>query len=74
MLVVTDIEAIYLPQPEDLLVNLSESIDLVTNLLDSLPQLFARTQIVDNCFVAALQAANLLANPIGGRLIFFQVA
>jgi protein transport protein SEC24 len=37
MLVVTDIEAIYLPQPEDLLVNLSDSLDLVTTLLDSLP-------------------------------------
>jgi protein transport protein SEC24 len=37
MLVVTDIEAMYLPQPEDLLVNLSDSLDLVTSLLDSLP-------------------------------------
>jgi protein transport protein SEC24 len=37
MLVVTDIEAMYLPQPEDLLVNLSDSSDLVTSLLDSLP-------------------------------------
>jgi len=74
MLVVTDIEAMYLPLPEDLIVDLSESLELVTSLLDSLPSLFAKTQIVDNCFVAALQAANLLANPIGGRLIFFQAA
>lgn len=74
MLVVTDIEAMYLPQPEDLIVNLSESIDLITSLLDSLPTLFSKTQIVDNCFVAALQAGSLLANPIGGKLIFFQVA
>jgi protein transport protein SEC24 len=43
MLVVTDIEAIYLPQPEDLLVNLSESMELVIALLDSLPSLFAKT-------------------------------
>jgi len=43
MLVVTDIESMYLPQPEDLLVNLSESQELVISLLDSLPQLFART-------------------------------
>jgi protein transport protein SEC24 len=71
MLVVTDIESIYLPQPEDLIVNLSDSLDLVNSLLDSLPSFFARTQVVDNCFVAAIQAANLLASPIGGRLIFF---
>ena len=74
MFVVTDIESVYLPQPEDLLVNLTDSLELVTSLLDSLPTLFAKTQIVDNCFVAALQAANLLASPIGGRLIFFQVS
>lgn len=74
MFVVTDIDAVYLPQPEDLLVNLTDSLDLVTALLDSLPSLFAKTQIIDNCFVAALQAANLLASPIGGRLVFFQVA
>jgi protein transport protein SEC24 len=73
-MVVTDINEIYLPQPEDLIVNLSDSLDLVTSLLDSLPTLFAKTQIVDNCFVAALQAANLIVNPIGGRLILFQVA
>jgi protein transport protein SEC24 len=71
MFVVTDIDAVYLPQPEDLLVNLYDSLELVTSLLDSLPSLFQKTQIVDNCFVAALQAANLLANPIGARLIFF---
>ena len=56
------------------MVNLSDSLHLVTTLLDSLPSLFARTQVVDNCFVAALQAANLMASPIGGRLVFFQVA
>ena len=54
MFVVTDIEAVYLPQPEDLLVNLTDSQELVISLLDSLPTLFAKTQIVDNCFVAAL--------------------
>jgi hypothetical protein len=55
-------------------VNLQDSLELVTSLLDSMPSLFAKSQIVDNCFVAALQAANLMASPIGGRLIFFQVA
>jgi protein transport protein SEC24 len=52
--VVTDIDQVYLPQPEDLVVNIQDSMELVTSLLDSLPTLFAKNQIVDNCFVAAL--------------------
>ena len=61
MLVVTDIEQVYLPQPEDLVVELQDSLELVTTLLDSLPSLFSKSQTVDNCFVAALQAANMMA-------------
>ena len=43
MFVVSDIEQIYLPQPEDLVVNLADSMDLVTSLLDSMPTLFAKS-------------------------------
>jgi protein transport protein SEC24 len=43
MFVVTDIDQIYLPQPEDLVVNLQDSLDLVTSLLDSMPTLFAKS-------------------------------
>jgi protein transport protein SEC24 len=61
MLVVSDIDPMYLPQPDDLLVNLTDSYDLVINLLENMPQYFAKTQVIDNCFVAALQAANMIA-------------
>ena len=37
MMVMTDPENFFLPQPEDLLVNLTESYDLIINLLDNLP-------------------------------------
>lgn len=37
MLVVTDIENMYLPIPEDLVVDLTDSIDLICAFLDSLP-------------------------------------
>ncbi|CDW76512.1 sec23 sec24 trunk domain containing protein [Stylonychia lemnae] len=74
MFVTTDTEQIFIPQPEDLVVNLSDSYDLVINLLDNLPQYFVKTQVIDNCFVSALQAANLITNSIGGKLIFFQLA
>jgi len=53
------------------LVNLTDSYELVINLLENLPSYFAKTQIIDNCFVSALQAANMIANQIGGKLIFF---
>lgn len=43
MLVVTDIENMYLPIPEDLVVDLAESQELICGFLDSLPQLFAKT-------------------------------
>jgi hypothetical protein len=36
--------------------------------------MFAKSQVVENCFMAALYAATLMENPIGGRLILFQVA
>ena len=54
--------------------NLQDSLELVTTLLDSLPSMFAKSQVVDNCFMAALYAANVMVNPIGVRLILFQVA
>lgn len=54
--------------------NLSDSYDLVVNLLDNLPTFFAKSSSVDSCFVAALQAANLVGQSIGGKIIFFQVS
>jgi hypothetical protein len=48
-----------------------DSYDIIVNLLENLPSYFAKTQIVDNCFVAALQAANMISNSLGGKLIFF---
>jgi protein transport protein SEC24 len=40
MMVITDTTNVFSPQPEDFLVNLSESYDLVINLLDNLPNYF----------------------------------
>ena len=54
MMVVTESENVFLPQPEDLLVNLNESYDLVINLLDNMPNYFVNTKDQESCFVAAL--------------------
>lgn len=71
MLVMTDVESFFMPQPDDLLVNLSESYDLIINLLDNLPNYFSRTHTVESCFVAALQCANSIIKTIGGKMVFF---
>lgn len=45
MMVVTDTENVFLPQLEDLLVDLEDSYDLVINLLDNLPRYFLNTKL-----------------------------
>ena len=41
MLVMTDLTDNLLPQPDDLLVNLNDSYDLISQLLDNFPAYFA---------------------------------
>jgi len=57
MNIVSDLEDIFLPSPDDLLVNLNESKELVTQLLDSLPSMFNNSHNVYSATGAALQAA-----------------
>ena len=42
MMVITEPENIFMPQPEDLLVNLADSFELVLNLLDNMPNYFLK--------------------------------
>jgi len=74
MMVITDTENIFMPQPEDLLVNLHESYDLVMNLLDNMPYYFQSTTTAESCFISALQCANSIIKNIGGKMVFFQVS
>lgn len=74
MIVMTDPENVFLPQPEDLLVNLQESYDLVLNLLDNLPNYFKSANTAESCFISALQCANNVIKSIGGKMVFFQVS
>ena len=71
MMVVTDTEQIFMPQPEDLLVNLQDSYDLVINLLENMPNYFTSTHSGESCFIAALQSANNIIKHIGGKMVFF---
>eukprot|EP00735_Rhodelphis_limneticus_P008820 TRINITY_DN2302_c0_g1::TRINITY_DN2302_c0_g1_i1::g.20823::m.20823 TRINITY_DN2302_c0_g1::TRINITY_DN2302_c0_g1_i1::g.20823 ORF type:complete len:1061 (-),score=273.42,sp/Q9SFU0/SC24A_ARATH/43.63/0.0,Sec23_trunk/PF04811.10/2.3e-73,Sec23_helical/PF04815.10/4.5e-25,Sec23_BS/PF08033.7/7.1e-22,zf-Sec23_Sec24/PF04810.10/1.1e-19,Gelsolin/PF00626.17/8.5e-07,Sen15/PF09631.5/0.00044 TRINITY_DN2302_c0_g1_i1:511-3654(-) len=72
MIVVSDLDDIFLPVPDDLLANASTSMDIIEQLLERLPSMFAETSIVESCLGSAIQAAFLAMQSIGGKLCIFQ--
>ncbi|XP_053528740.1 protein transport protein Sec24A isoform X2 [Artibeus jamaicensis] len=72
MLIVSDIEDVFMPMPENLLVNLNESKELVQDLLKTLPQMFTKTLETQSALGPALQAAFKLMSTSGGRMSVFQ--
>ncbi|XP_041122702.1 protein transport protein Sec24A-like isoform X2 [Polyodon spathula] len=72
MLVVSDIEDIFIPTPDSLLVNLNECKELVQDLLKGLPQMFTSTLETQCALGPALLAAFKLLSPTGGRVSVFQ--
>jgi protein transport protein SEC24 len=72
MMIVPDVEDVFVPLSEQCLVNPIHSkyaIEfetfnlndraIIENLLDSLPKMFAATRVAESCAGAAIQAANL---------------
>ena len=57
MLVVSDLDDVFLPRPDDLLVNLFEARDALESLLRRLGDMFKNTQVVGNALGPALLAA-----------------
>ncbi|XP_018425462.1 PREDICTED: protein transport protein Sec24A isoform X1 [Nanorana parkeri] len=72
MLVVSDIDDVFIPMPENLLVNLNECKELVQDLLKNLPQMFTKSSETQSALGPALQAAYKLISPTGGRITVFQ--
>ncbi|KAJ3118535.1 COPII subunit [Phlyctochytrium bullatum] len=72
MLVVSDIDDIFLPLPYDLLVPLTESRAVIERLLNQLPEMFAQNQSTYNVLGRALQAAHKMIAAIGGKIIVLQ--
>ncbi|CAG8693979.1 3149_t:CDS:10, partial [Racocetra fulgida] len=72
MLVVSDLEDVFLPQPDDLLVNLTEARSVVESLLSRLGDMFKDTHIVGNALGSALLAGFKLISPIGGKIVVLQ--
>ncbi|KAF9982767.1 COPII subunit [Modicella reniformis] len=72
MLVVSDLEDPFLPQPQDLLCNLKECRPTLENLLNRLNDMFKDTQAIGNALGPALQSAHKLISPIGGKILCLQ--
>jgi protein transport protein SEC24 len=71
MLVVPDLTDLFLPVPDDLLVNLNESRHIVDELLDSLPRLHAKSSSPDSALGSAFQSASSIMHSIGGKMMLF---
>ncbi|KAJ8766549.1 hypothetical protein K2173_023796 [Erythroxylum novogranatense] len=72
MMVVSDLDDIFIPLPDDLLVNLSESRSVVDAFLDSLPSMFHENMNVESAFGPALKSAFMVMSQLGGKLLIFQ--
>ncbi|KAF7795675.1 hypothetical protein EIP86_006840 [Pleurotus ostreatoroseus] len=69
MLVVSDVEDVFLPKPTDLLVNLSEARASLEALLGRLGDMFQDNHIIGSALGPALQAGFQLMSPIGGKIV-----
>ncbi|KAG9160306.1 hypothetical protein Leryth_024249 [Lithospermum erythrorhizon] len=72
MMVISDLDDIFVPLPDDLLVNLSESRNVVDAFLDSLPSMFQDNINVESAFGPALKSAFMVMSQLGGKLLIFQ--
>ncbi|KAG6916743.1 hypothetical protein DXG01_005563 [Tephrocybe rancida] len=69
MLVVSDIDDVFLPKPSDLLVNLAEARSALEVLLGRINDMFQENSIVGSAMGPALQAGFKLMAPIGGKIV-----
>lgn len=70
-MVVSDLDDVFVPLPDDLLVNLSESRAVVDSFLDSLSTMFQGNVNVESAFGPALKAAFLVMVWILPFFLFF---
>ncbi|CAD7930761.1 unnamed protein product [Amoebophrya sp. A25] len=71
MVVVSDLDDIFLPLPDDIIVNLTENVDNLCNLLDQIPHLFKDSKVVDSCLGTAITGAYLSMKHVGGKVLGF---
>ena len=74
VLVVPDIAELFIPQPEDLLVNLKEARGVIDQLLDALPAMYAPTRNVETALGPALTGAYRVMATVGGKMCVLSAA
>jgi protein transport protein SEC24 len=67
-LVVRDLEDVFLPTPDGLLVSLSECQKNIGVLLDKIPAMFQETQDTNSALGSALRSGHKLISPVGGKI------
>ncbi|OQS04365.1 transporter Sec24, partial [Thraustotheca clavata] len=72
IMIVPDINELFIPIPDELLVNLSDSRDVIEGLLDMLPRLHQNSRNPDTCLGPAIRAAFRLMTSVGGKMLVFQ--
>ncbi|KAH7099784.1 CPII coat sec24 protein [Auriculariales sp. MPI-PUGE-AT-0066] len=69
MLVMSDVDDVFLPKPSDLLVNLSECRAGVETLLGRMQTMFADSSTIGSALGAGLQAGFKMISNIGGKMV-----
>lgn len=69
MLVVSDLDDVFLPKPDDILVNLTEHRAGIETLLTRFGGMFKDNSVASSALGASLQAAHKLISTIGGKII-----
>nr|NVI77874.1 Sec24AB ortholog [Cucujiformia] len=73
-MMVLDIDDVFLPCPDNLLVNLKDRMDLIRDLLNQLPSRYNNSYDNNSALGAALQAAHRMMSATGGRVTVFQAS
>nr|NVI77918.1 Sec24AB ortholog [Cucujiformia] len=71
---ILDVDDVFLPRPDNLLVNLQDKMELVRDLLNQLPTRYCNSYDNNSALGAALQAAHKMMSATGGRVTVFQAS
>lgn len=71
MIVVGSLDDLFVPLPDNILVNLQDNVDQVCGLLDQLPNLFRDNKVRETCMGSCLKGAALAMKHVGGKIMCF---
>ncbi|ORY06568.1 hypothetical protein K493DRAFT_203088 [Basidiobolus meristosporus CBS 931.73] len=74
MMIVPDVFDMFVPLNEGFLVDPMESRDIIENLLESLPSMFANNRVVEPVLGAAMQSAYMALKDLGGKIFAFHTS